>query len=207
MLSTDRVLVFPVKDFFRIVSKRTVPSIFAWRVWSLPVMTFRPGRIFIPRCRTITSPADTRCPSPRFTPRYCGFESLRLFAEPPAFLCAIWCSIYGMLTKFKVRVPWMRVLAMALLALSTFILGGLFVYFHIAEVKVSQGPAVFTSLEVEGALPEVLSTGAAYASSRGSRYYPRHCTAGSSLSPENVIWFPTVEAAEAAGYTLAKGCQ
>src|SRR6185312_10192653 len=37
-------------------SKVTTPSILANRVWSLPSPTFWPGRIFVPRWRTMTMP-------------------------------------------------------------------------------------------------------------------------------------------------------
>jgi micrococcal nuclease len=39
------------------------------------------------------------------------------------------------------------------------------------------------------------------ASSRGRVYYATHCNAWRSLSAANLRWFPTAEAAEAAGYT------
>ncbi len=46
-----------------------------------------------------------------------------------------------------------------------------------------------------------------FASSRGSKYYPVGCSAGSSLSQANRIYFDSREAAEAAGYTLSSSCR
>ncbi len=46
-----------------------------------------------------------------------------------------------------------------------------------------------------------------FASSRGKKYYPLGCSAGTSLKEENKIWFDTREVAEAAGYELSSSCQ
>jgi hypothetical protein len=44
------------------------------------------------------------------------------------------------------------------------------------------------------------------ASARGRVYYSRDCEAHSSISVENKVFFDTLEAVEAAGYTRSKQC-
>lgn len=51
------------------------------------------------------------------------------------------------------------------------------------------------------------SSGAFFASSRGSKYYPTNCSAGKSIKVENRIYFDTRESAEKAGYTLSSSCR
>lgn len=46
-----------------------------------------------------------------------------------------------------------------------------------------------------------------YASSRGKKYYSADCSAGSSIKPENKIYFDTKEKAESAGYELSASCR
>ncbi|MEX2052185.1 MAG: hypothetical protein WD991_00625 [Candidatus Paceibacterota bacterium] len=46
-----------------------------------------------------------------------------------------------------------------------------------------------------------------FASSRGTKYYPVGCQAGTSLKQENRIYFTTREAAEGAGYELSSSCR
>ena len=45
------------------------------------------------------------------------------------------------------------------------------------------------------------------ASKRGKKYYPVDCSAAKNLKPENLIYFQTATAAEAAGYTPSSSCQ
>src|SRR5262245_29334500 len=70
-------------------SKRTKPSLRAYRVWSTPSPTFCPGRKRVPRCRTRMLPAVTNWPPKRFTPSICGLESRPLRELPTPFLCAM----------------------------------------------------------------------------------------------------------------------
>lgn len=44
------------------------------------------------------------------------------------------------------------------------------------------------------------------ASRRGKKYYPAGCSAAKSLKPENLIYFQTTAAAEAAGYAPSSSC-
>ncbi|MEZ4104615.1 MAG: hypothetical protein R3B60_05020 [Candidatus Paceibacterota bacterium] len=44
------------------------------------------------------------------------------------------------------------------------------------------------------------------ASKNGTRYYLSTCSGAKRIKPENLITFPTVEAAKAAGYTKAMNC-
>lgn len=48
--------------------------------------------------------------------------------------------------------------------------------------------------------------GSYVASKRGKKYYPANCSAAKSLKPENLIYFQTAAAAEAAGYTPSSSC-
>src|SRR5688572_1714167 len=59
------------------------------RVWSRPTPTLFPGRIAVPRCRTIIVPASTTCPSLRLTPSRLPALSRPLRVLPIPFLCAI----------------------------------------------------------------------------------------------------------------------
>lgn len=45
-----------------------------------------------------------------------------------------------------------------------------------------------------------------FVSSRGRRFYPWWCEAGSSIKEENRVWFPTPQEAMAAGHTIARAC-
>ena len=69
-------------------SKLTWPSILAYSVSSLPIPTFCPGWILVPRCPTITLPAETYWPSPHFTPSILGLDSRPLRELPTPILCA-----------------------------------------------------------------------------------------------------------------------
>jgi hypothetical protein len=61
----------------------------AKRVSSPPRPTFTPGWKWVPRWRTMISPALTTWPPKRFTPRRWAFESRPLRVELAPFLCAI----------------------------------------------------------------------------------------------------------------------
>src|SRR5581483_5136396 len=67
----------------------TTPVTFANKVSSLPQPTFRPGLIFVPRCRTMMEPPGTNCPPKTFTPSRCALESRPFLELPRPFLCAI----------------------------------------------------------------------------------------------------------------------
>ena len=64
-----------------------------------------------------------------------------------------------------------------------------------------------TVINVTGkpALPST-DNGAVVVSKNGSRYHFPHCSGAKQIKEENKIVFPTPEAAEAAGYTLAANC-
>src|SRR4051812_13787990 len=67
----------------------TEPAASAKSVSSPPRPTFRPGWKWVPRWRTMISPALTTWPPKRLTPRYCAFESRPLRVEDAPFLCAM----------------------------------------------------------------------------------------------------------------------
>src|SRR5918994_1562522 len=73
----------------------TRPVTLANRVWSTPSPTFTPGRICVPRWRTIMLPASTYSPPKRFTPSRLEWESRPFRVLPPAFLCAMSKSSTG----------------------------------------------------------------------------------------------------------------
>src|SRR4029453_14825963 len=61
-------------------------------VSSEPPPTPRPGWNWVPRCRTMISPAFTTWPPKRLTPRRCAFESRPLREDEAPFLCAMSAS-------------------------------------------------------------------------------------------------------------------
>src|SRR5665647_3614203 len=73
----------------RRVPNFTAPGARANNVSSLPRPTFWPGWKWVPRCRTMISPADTTWPPKRFTPRRWAFESRPLREALAPFLCAM----------------------------------------------------------------------------------------------------------------------
>src|SRR6476620_1963298 len=74
----------------RRVPNSTAPACSANRVSSPPRPTPAPGWKWVPRWRTMISPAETTWPPKRFTPRYWALESRPLRVELAPFLCAIW---------------------------------------------------------------------------------------------------------------------
>lgn len=50
------------------------------------------------------------------------------------------------------------------------------------------------------------SSGEFFASNRGSKYYPKNCSAGKNIAEENKIYFSSAEDAEKAGYQLSTAC-
>src|SRR3954464_4710510 len=81
----------------RLTPNSTAPVARANSVSSLPRPTNSPGWKWVPRCRTMISPAFTNWPPNRLTPSRCEFESrpLRLLDAP--FLCAMrWVLLPGL---------------------------------------------------------------------------------------------------------------
>src|SRR3712207_147761 len=76
----------------RRVPKVTAPGSSANSVSSPPRPTPRPGWKWVPRWRTMISPAFTTWPPKRLTPRRCAFESRRLREDEAPFLCAMSAS-------------------------------------------------------------------------------------------------------------------
>src|SRR5512146_2386226 len=70
----------------------TLPATSANSVSSSPRPTPRPGWKWVPRWRTMISPAFTRWPPKRLTPSRCAFESRPLRLEDAPFLCAMSCQ-------------------------------------------------------------------------------------------------------------------
>src|SRR4051794_8446907 len=73
----------------RRVPNSTLPAESANRVSSLPRPTLEPGWKWVPRWRTMISPALTSWPPKRFTPRRWEFESRPFLVEAAPFLCAM----------------------------------------------------------------------------------------------------------------------
>src|SRR5918998_2250431 len=76
----------------RRVPKVTAPGTRANSVSSLPRPTPRPGWKWVPRWRTMISPALTSWPPKRLTPRRWAFESRPFRVEDAPFLCAMSAS-------------------------------------------------------------------------------------------------------------------
>src|SRR4051794_25229169 len=79
----------------RRVPNSTLPAESANRVSSLPRPTLLPGWKWVPRWRTMISPALTTWPPKRFTPRRWEFESRPFLVEAAPFLCAISSVLSG----------------------------------------------------------------------------------------------------------------
>src|SRR6476659_7048217 len=75
----------------RRVPNSTAPACRAKRVSSPPRPTPVPGWKWVPRWRTMISPAPTTWPPYRFTPRRWEFESRPLRVDDAPFLCAMGC--------------------------------------------------------------------------------------------------------------------
>ena len=97
---------------------------------------------------------------------------------------------------------WYVATIIVLVGIGAFLLGGLFVYSWYTPAKTA------VDLQLKP-LPteQPYNEQRVYASKRGKRYYPWWCDAGSTIAKENKVWYDTPEAAQAAGYTIAKGCQ
>lgn len=87
--------------------------------------------------------------------------------------------------------------------ITSFLLGGLLIYFLSKPAKNSQ-PIALTPIPTDTAQ---VQKNHVYASIRGKRYYPWWCDKGNLIAKENIIWFNTPQAAKKEGYTIAKGCQ
>ena len=110
-----------------------------------------------------------------------------------------------MFKKFNVNLKErFRITSFILVAISTFFLGGLFVYNYIVEIKIPKTSIDFIPFETEGELGNIE---AVFASSRGSKYYTKFCNKGNNISPKNIIWFSSAEEAENSGYTIAAACR
>src|ERR1700759_4733836 len=73
----------------RFTPNSTAPAAVANNVSSPPRPTFTPGWKWVPRWRTMISPALTTWPPNRFTPRRWALESRPLRVDDAPFLCAM----------------------------------------------------------------------------------------------------------------------
>ena len=89
-----------------------------------------------------------------------------------------------------------------LVGLTGFFLGGL----AVRSFYEQRSDEVAVSLEALP-VPAEASSSRVYASSRGKRYYPWWCDAGSSIVDRNLVWYADAASAGRAGYTLAKACE
>src|ERR1700712_4442485 len=76
----------------RLTPNSTAPGAGATSVSSPPRPTLRPGWKWVPRWRTMISPALTTWPPKRFTPRRWALESRPLRDDEAPFLCAMSAS-------------------------------------------------------------------------------------------------------------------
>lgn len=104
---------------------------------------------------------------------------------------------------------WMKkneadIFALCMIVLSVVLVGGL-----IRVVLVWQGHEEVTVTGTEWGSVQPLSAEASRvaASKNGTRYYYPWCGGISRIKEANKIWFSSAGAAEAAGYTLASGCE
>ena len=92
-------------------------------------------------------------------------------------------------------------LSVVLMGIGAFMLGGLFVH---SLYKPAKQMASIHLTTLPTTLPHNIRR--VYASSRGTRYYPWWCDAGSRIAEDNKVWYDTPELAQEAGYSIAKGC-
>lgn len=92
------------------------------------------------------------------------------------------------------------IIAVILSSIASFFLGGLFVYSLYNPAKIP------TKVVLTPAQTEITVHTRVYASSRGKRYYPWWCDAGSTIAKENMVWYDAPGEAKKAGYTIAKSC-
>lgn len=120
---------------------------------------------------------------------------------------------------FKVSHNWYIGISIFLFGTGIFLLGGVFVYIllsspantivsgdsNLSLTPLSEKNTIFPEKQPSITINEITDN-SVFASSRGSKYYTKFCSAGRSLSQENIIWFMGPKEAEDAGYTLSKSC-
>lgn len=77
-----------------------------------------------------------------------------------------------------------------------------------SQFPISNGVQPAQALQgVKSASSAVINAGEVVASSKGTKYHYPHCSGAKRISEANRVVFPTAEAAEASGYTLAANCR
>lgn len=71
---------------------------------------------------------------------------------------------------------------------------------------IASKPAKSTNSSLIPKTTQNSSSGEFFASNRGSKYYPKNCSAGKSITEENKIYFSSAADAEKAGYQLSTAC-
>lgn len=72
----------------------TIPDLFAFKVWSLPMVTLSPGYQAVPLCRKIISPALTDCVGNTLKPNLLPGLSDLFLVLPPDIRLAIFLHKY-----------------------------------------------------------------------------------------------------------------
>ncbi len=177
----------------------------------------------VPLWRTKTEPFLALEPGTSLIPRYFGLES-RPFLETPAdFLCAMNVILYGkMITEVisfdkdgraeSVGVFKKLFLSLVIILVATFSfsLGRLSNTGQGSEaIQIEYDPSLITDNQTSQTASAVnsISDNSVIASRNGKKYHFLHCNSAKSIKEENKITFPTREAAEASGYTLASNCK
>lgn len=70
----------------------------------------------------------------------------------------------------------------------------------------TQTAAAYAAAPAAQSAPAPATAGEYVASKSGERYYPTGCAAAGRIKEENRVYFATMAAAEAAGYTKAANC-
>lgn len=78
---------------------------------------------------------------------------------------------------------------------------------HSVSVPEAETQSAGVSMSVVEPVAASAATGQVVASKNGSKYHLPWCPGASQMKEENKVWFDTIEAAEAAGYTPAANCK
>lgn len=166
-------------------------------------------------------------PSARLTPRNFGFESRRFFELPPDFLVDIrlrynkWdltgVSIQEMSGKIKHILTDDSFFYGVLVILVAITAYGLGKHSNTAVTQVaaeSQVVLVREAVVVEKKGPETASKAVVessekqlVASKNGTKYHRLTCPGAAQIKEENKVYFDSIQAAQAAGYTAAANCK
>lgn len=178
----------------------------------MPVSTFLPAMMRVPRWRTMIDPVLAISPSESLTPRYWGFESCKPVAVPADFVSAIdnvyyvyMSTIAQLLRRFKAQLPYVPytvvvVAIISIVGVSSFALG------WIARGANEHHTVQFSNTTIPVNTAGVHQSAVFVASENSDKFHYRWCAGAERIHADNKIFFTTREEARAAGYEAAENC-